>query len=220
MKKVYQSVATDIVVFTIENDKLKILLIKREKEPFKDLWALPGGFLLENEPPEEAALRVLKEKAGISKIYIEQLYTFPGSGRDPRGNVITITYFALAPAEKIQIKKAEKTQNPTLYSFRKLPKLAFDHKKIIDYAKKRLNAKLEYTNVIYSLLPPNFTLNQLQKTYEMILNRKLDKRNFQKKFTQLELLKNTRRVYKGNRQRPAKLYSFASNKLSELKKFF
>src|SRR3989344_762142 len=99
--KFYQSVTTDIVIFTIEDEILKVLLIKRANEPFKNYWALPGGFLFKDEHPEKAALRVLKDKAGVSDIYMEQLYTFPGSGRDPRGNIITITYFALAPTEKI-----------------------------------------------------------------------------------------------------------------------
>ena len=220
MPRFYQSVTTDIVIFTIENDELKVLLIKRVKEPFKNQRALPGGFLLENEQPEKAALRVLKNKAGVGNIYMEQLYTFPGSGRDPRGNIITITYFALAPTDKIRIKQSEKTQTPTFYPLKKLPKLAFDHKQIINYALKRLRSKLEYTNVVYSLLPRYFTFNQLQNAYEVILGRKLDKRNFRKKFILLKLILPTRKVHKGTRQRPAKLFEFISRKPSELKKFF
>ena len=216
----YQSVTTDIVIFTIEQEELKVLLIKRAKEPFKNKWALPGGFILENEEPEKAALRVLKNKAGVSNIYMEQLYTFPGSGRDPRGNVITIAYFALMPTEKIKIQKSKETQTPTFYSLKKLPQLAFDHKKIIIYALKRLRSKLEYTNVVYSLLPQFFTFNQLQEAYETILNRKLDKRNFRKKFILLKLVKPTKKIHKGIRQRPAKLYQFISRRPTELKKFF
>src|SRR3989338_10953412 len=125
--KSYQSVTTDIVIFTIENDELKVLLIKRAKEPFKNQWALPGGFLLKKEDPEKAAKRVLKEKAGIENVYLEQLYTFAGSGRDPRGNIITVSYFALAHKEKIKISKSDKTQTPTFFPVKKLPKLAFDH---------------------------------------------------------------------------------------------
>src|SRR3989344_5108328 len=220
MKKTIKQpiIAADIVIFTIEKGELKVLLVKRTKKPFKDHWALPGGFLLENESPEEAALRVLKEKAGISNIYMEQLYTFPGSDRDPRGNVITISYFALAPKDKTKIIQSEKTQTPTFYPIRKSPRLAFDHKKIIDYALKRLQSKLEYTNVVYSLLPRFFTFNQLQNAYEIILGKKLDKRNFRKKFMVLGLIKSTKKLHKGNRQRPAKLYQFVSKKPVELKK--
>lgn len=220
MKKFYQSVTTDIVIFTIEKDELKVLLIKRANEPFKNQWALPGGFIFQNEQPEKAALRVLKDKAGIKNVYVEQLYTFPGSGRDPRGNIITITYFALAPKNKIKILQTSKIQTPTLHSLKKLPRLAFDHKGIVTYALKRLRAKLEYTNAAYSLLSQYFTFNELQKTYEAILGRKLDKRNFRKKFMMLDLIKQTSRVRRGTRQRPAQLYQFTSHKPSELKNFF
>ena len=218
--KSYQSITTDIVIFTIENDELKVLLIKRAKEPFKNQWALPGGFLLKKEDPEKAAKRVLKEKAGIENVYLEQLYTFAGSGRDPRGNVITISYFALTPRNKIEIKETKEIQTPTFRSIKKLPDIAFDHNRIITYGLQRLQSKLEYTNVVYSLLPQYFTFNQLQKTYEIILNKKLDKRNFRKKFMLLGLIKPTKKILKGERQRPAQLYKFRSIQPAELKKFF
>lgn len=212
--------ATDIVIFTITQGELKVLLIKRQNRPFKDFWALPGGFIHDGESPETAALRVLKDKAGLKNIYIEQLYTFGSSGRDPRGDVLTVAYFALASADKIKPIKSGKTQNPTLFSIKKLPKLAFDHQFILNYALKRLQSKLEYTNVVYSLLPRYFTFNQLQEAYGIILGRKLDKRNFRKKFLQLGLIKPTKKVHKGTRQRPAQLFEFKSRKPSELKKFF
>ena len=223
MKYLYQSVTTDIVIFTIEDDQLKVLLIKRANEPFKNQWALPGGFLFENEEPAKAAARVLQDKAGIKSdmgVYLEQLYTFGGSGRDPRGKIITISYFALTPKDKIKIVASPKIQTPTFRSIKKLPDMAFDHNRIITYALQRLQSKLEYTNVVYSLLPQYFTFNQLQKTYEIILNKKLDKRNFRKKFMLLGLIKPTKKILKGERQRPAKLYAFKSRKPVELKKFF
>ena len=230
--KFYQSVTTDIVIFTLEDSQLKVLLIKRANDPFKNYWALPGGFLHQNEAPEKSALRILKDKAGVRNVYIEQLYTFAGSGpekgrgpsglygRDPRGNIITIAYFALAPKNKIRIKKANNLQTPTFFSLKKMPRLAFDHARIISYSLKRLRSKLEYTNVVYSLLPQYFTIHQLQKAYELILGRKLDKRNFRKKFFILNLIKPTKKILKGNRQRPAQLYQFISRKPAELKKFF
>src|SRR3989344_6843954 len=162
MTKFYQSVTTDIVIFTIEDDQLKVLLIKRANEPFKGQWALPGGFLFKNETPDKAAKRILKDKAGIGNVYLEQLYTFGGSGRDPRGNVVTVSYFALTPRDGIEIKETEKIQTPTFRSIKKLPDTAFDHNRIITAALKRLQSKLEYTNVVYSLLPRYFTFNQLQ----------------------------------------------------------
>lgn len=212
--------ATDIVIFTIENGQLSILLIKRGSDPFRGSWALPGGFIHENESPEESAARILKDKAGLSNVYVEQLYTFADSGRDPRGNIVTVTHFALVHINKIKLKKSPKTQTPTLFTLKKLPQLAFDHGKIIKYALKRLRAKLEYTNAVYSLLTNYFTFNDLQNAYETILSQKLDKRNFRKKFLQLGLIKPTNKHYLGTRQRPAQLFQFISHKPSELKKFF
>ena len=158
------AVTVDIVIFSIEGGYLKTLLIKRVQSPFENQWALPGGFLLRDENPEKGALRILKDKAGIKNIYIEQLYTFSGMGRDPRGDIITIAYFALVPINKIKIIKTKKTQTPKFHTLKKLPKLAFDHRHIIKYSLKRLQSKLEYTNIVYSLLPAYFTFNQLQES--------------------------------------------------------
>ncbi len=214
------AVTVDAVIFTIEDGELKTLLIKRSEAPFKGSWALPGGFLLRNESSERGALRILKEKAGVKNVYMEQLYTFDVVGRDPRGHVLTVAYFALAPRDKIKFEGNSNLQVPSFYSVKKLPSLGFDHKDIVHYAVKRLQAKLEYTNVVFSLLPNYFTLNQLQSAYEIILGRKLDKRNFQKKFLSLGLIRATNKVMSGSPQRPARLYQFASTKPSELKKFF
>jgi 8-oxo-dGTP diphosphatase len=213
------SLAVDVVLFTIENNQLEILLIKRTEEPFKGTSALPGGFVHEGETTRDTANRILKDKAGIENMFVEQLYTFDSPGRDPRGNIFTVTYFALAPREDIQIHVSEKSQNPQFVSVQTLPKLAFDHKDIIKYSIKRLQGKLEYTNAAYSLLPRYFTLAQLQKTYEIIFGQTFDKRNFQKKYFQLDLISPTKKMFKGGRQRPARLYEFKNRKLTELTKF-
>ena len=215
-----QGLTTDIVIFTIENEGLKTLLIRRANEPFKGNWALPGGFILEKEGSRDAALRVLRDKAGVKNVYLEQLYTFDDSGRDPRGQVCTITYFALVPRYKIKFEDGKNIQTPSLFSLDKLPKLAFDHKLIVSSALKRLQAKLEYTNAVYSLLPNEFTFNELQSAYEVILGKKLDKRNFRKKFLLLGLIKAMSKKYSGKRQRPARLFHFVNRKPTELKKFF
>ncbi|MBI4119424.1 MAG: NUDIX hydrolase [Parcubacteria group bacterium] len=207
------AITVDIVIFTVENTELKVLLIKRANPPFQNRWALPGGFLLKNETLSKAALRILKEKTGILPLYIEQLYTFGDPKRDPRGHAVSAVYFTLIPKHKL-------IPSSTLYVVEKLPQLAFDHSKIISYAVKRLRAKLEYTNVAYSLLPKYFTLSELQKSYETILGRKLDKRNFRRKFLSLGLIKPTLKIFVGAKQRPARLYQFISKKPSELKKFF
>ncbi|MBI3633431.1 MAG: NUDIX hydrolase [Candidatus Vogelbacteria bacterium] len=209
----------DTVIFTVDQGDLKVLLTKRSNDPFRGMWALPGGFLQKNEQLGVAAARVLKEKTDVKNIYLEQLYTFDKKGRDPRGDVITVSYVALAPIEGL--KSVDLNINEVqLFSVDKLPKLAFDHKEIIEYAKVRLQYKLEYTNVVYSLLPKEFTLSQLQAVYEAIFGKGLDKRNFLKKYLSLGFLKSTEKLFVGGRQRPAKLYQFTSRKPTSLKKFF
>lgn len=214
------SVTTDVVIFTIEDGILKVLTVKRSNAPFKDSPALPGGFLREKETSEDAVKRILLEKAGVSGVYTEQLYTFDGLKRDPRGPVISIAYYAIVPNDQIVINESEKTENPHFVAVDHLPKLAFDHNDIIKYAVERLQSKLEYTNISYSLLPNSFTLTQLQKIYEAVLSRALDKRNFRKKFLQLGLLEDTGKMDKKGRQRPARLFKFKKRKPAELKKFF
>lgn len=213
------AVTVDVVIFTIKDGSLRVLLIKRADKPFANKLALPGGFLLKGETAEEAAKRILKEKAGVSKVYLEQLYTFDSPLRDPRGHVMTVAHFALVNENKIKFLGGNDIQMPTFHKTEKLPTLAFDHKKIIDYAIRRLRYKLEYTNVIYSLMPSVFTLGQLQKAHEIILARDLDKRNFRKKFLSLGLIKPTKAQLIGIRQRPAQLYAFAEKNPLELKRF-
>lgn len=219
---IYESpyVTADTVIFTIHEDILKALLIKRKNAPFAGSPALPGVFLLKDEGAKKAALRALHSKAGIKIGYLEQLYTFDSRHRDPRGHTISITYFALAPENALKIKQDKDLQSPELYPVNKLPRLAFDHKEIIELALMRLQAKLEYTNVVYSLLSKYFTLSDLQQAYEIIFCRKLDKRNFRKKFLSLGLIRPTKKIISGTRARPARLYSFKSRRPQSLKKFF
>jgi 8-oxo-dGTP diphosphatase len=221
MKTIYKpaGITVDVVLFTIEAAALSVLLIKRTNAPERGAWALPGGFMQSNETSEEAAFRILRTKAGVKDIYIEQLYTFSDLRRDPRGRVISITYFALVPTEKI-IFEGSDLQTPTLFPVSAVSRLAFDHKKILSYSVERLRAKLEYTNVVYSILKPTFTLTQLQKAYEIILGRELDKRNFRKKYLSLGLVQATKEFERGGKQRPAQLYKFKSREIAQLKKFF
>lgn len=213
------SVTVDAVIFTVADSELKVLLIKRARAPFAGAPALPGGFLHANETTRDAALRTLREKAGVKDVYVEQLYTFDEAGRDPRGQVFSVAYFALVPSGKLALKSGGDLQEPELISTRRLPKLAFDHKKIIDYAVQRLRAKLEYTNLAFSLLPREFAFSDLQELYEIVLARKLDKRNFRKKIVSLGIIKPVSGKTSGGRQRPAQLFRFADHKPSELKKF-
>lgn len=202
-------VTVDLVIFTIRDSDLKVLLIKRDTPPFKDVWALPGGFFRIDRSLEEAAKQKLFDETGVKNVYLEQLYTFGNPKRDPRGRIITVSYFALTNSDNIRLDAhAPGVKDVKWFSIKAVPDLAFDHKNIISYALKRLRWKLEYTTVAYSLLPEKFTLTELQNSYEIIFGRKFDKRNFRKKILSLNILADTRNIKKESSHRPAKLYSF------------
>lgn len=203
-------VTVDVVILTIHNNKLKVLLIKRDKEPFRGKWSIPGGFIRLSENIDDAALRVLKEKTTVSNIYLEQLYTFGDPLRYPNARVITCAYFALLRAEdiKINVKEAEGVSDIQWHEVEKLPPLAFDHKEIIEYSLKRTRERLELCPIAFQLLPKKFTLTELQKSYELILKKDLDKRNFRKKMLSSNILVETNEYTKSVSKRPAALYSF------------
>jgi 8-oxo-dGTP diphosphatase len=190
MKRPNIQLTVDIVVFTIHQDTLKVLLIQRAIPPFEAQHALPGGFVLADETLAAAAFRELREETGTHDVYLEQLYTFGDPGRDPRGRVVTVAYYALVPSDRS-------------------PPLAFDHATIVDSALNRLRGKLEYTNVGFELLPRKFTLTALQTLHEAILAKPLDKRNFRRRILSLGLVKPTRDM-EATGHRPARLYSFRS----------
>ncbi|MFC1697254.1 NUDIX domain-containing protein [Nanoarchaeota archaeon] len=202
------SVTTDVVIFTIKNDDLKVLLIKRGVWPFKDMWALPGGFVGMKESLDDAAKRELCEETGVCNVYLEQLYTFGEPKRDPRTRVITVAYMAVTNQSNIKLRASSDATEVDWYSVYNLPKLGFDHAKIIDYALTRLRYKLEYKPVAFEFLPPKFTLTELQKVYEIVYNKTIDKRNFRKKVNELNVLKDMNETKMEGAHRPAKLYSF------------
>ena len=203
-------VTTDVVIFTIQDNQLKVLLVKRAHEPFKSKWALPGGYVRISETLDDAALRILKEKTNVQNIYLEQLYTFGDPLRHPNSRVITCAYFALIRSDDIVLSFEPNTEitEVTWHPVNNLPALAFDHKEIIEYSLKRTRERLEFCPIAFQLLPQKFTLTELQKAYEMILMKKLDKRNFRKKFLSLAILKELDEYTKSGSKRPARLYSF------------
>lgn len=213
------SVTVDVILFTVKDDDLKVLLVKRGIEPFRGMWAIPGGFVRIKESLEEAAKRELQEETNVRDVYLEQLYSFGDPKRDPRMRVITVAYFALVNAEKFKLKASTDVKDVNWFSMYDLPKLAFDHKKILEYALKRLRWKLEYTTVAFSLLPEKFTLTQLQKIYEMIFDKKFDKRNFRKKIKAIGLVKETSEFQEDVTHRPAKLYT-RNKKIGEIVEIF
>jgi 8-oxo-dGTP diphosphatase len=211
------SVTVDIVVFTILNNSLKVLLIKRKEWPFKGMFALPGGFIKMNENLQDAAVRELREETGVKDIYMEQLYTFGDVNRDPRTRVLTVTYLALINGNEVKLNAGSDALEAKWFCVKDLPKLGFDHEEIINYAYERVKSKLSYSNIAFSLLSDTFTLTEAQNTYEIILNQKIDKRNFRKKINSLGLVIPTNRTQIGA-HRPAKLYKLASKNF-ELKIF-
>ena len=208
-------VTVDIVIFTIQEGTLKALLVKRRISPFIGQFAIPGGFVREDENLDQAALRELKEETGVSDVYLEQLYSFGNPDRDPRGRVVTVAYFALISADR-RLKAGGDVSEARWYHTDKLPPLAFDHAAILDYAVERLRNKLEYTTVGFQLLPEKFTLTELQEVYEAILGKKLDKRNFRRKMSILKILKPLPEYRRGG-QRPAQLYRFVASRFEKLK---
>lgn len=204
------SVTVDIVIFTIQDNDLKALLVKRDIEPFKGKWAIPGGFVRMHENLENAAKRELQEETGVKNVYLEQLYTFGEPKRDPRGRVITVSYMALVNPDNLNLKASTDASDAQLFSVRKLPRLAFDHDKILTYALKRLRWKFEYTTVAFSLLPKEFTISQIQKIYEIVFDKTFDKRNFAKKILSLNILEE-RDIKRDVSHRPPRLYSLKKN---------
>ncbi len=212
-------VTVDAVVFSYHENELKVLLIKRAFEPYLDTFALAGGFLLDDESAEEGVLRKLKEETNVELDYLEQLRTFSDVNRDPRERIISIAYYGLIDPIKhdlITNIHAKEVKWFPAYSINYIP-LAFDHKKIYDYALKRLRNKLQYEPIGFELLSKYFTMNQLWSLYNAILGRKLDRRNFNRKILSYGLLKETTFKQEGGVGKPAKLYEFNKDKYNELK---
>jgi 8-oxo-dGTP diphosphatase len=202
------AVTVDVVMMSLRQRDLQVLLVKRRAWPYEGMWAIPGGFVNIDESLETAAKRELQEETGVQDVYLEQLYTFGDPGRDPRTRVITVVYFALLDSERLQVKAGDDAVNVQWFSVYHLPPLAFDHSKILNYTLDRLRGKLEYTTIAFNLLPEQFTLRELQRVYEIILHRKLDKRNFRKKVLSTGILEDTGAKKMEGTHRPARLYRF------------
>jgi 8-oxo-dGTP diphosphatase len=213
------ALAVDCVVFGLDEADLKVLLIQRRLQPFQHAWALPGGFVRMDETLDEAARRELAEEAGVTDVYLEQLYTFGAPlDRDPRERVVTVAYYALAKLSDHRIRAATDAMGVGWFALDDLPKLAFDHEDIVSTAHDRLRGKVRYAPVGFELLPPRFSLTQLQRLYEIILGKDLDKRNFRKKILSMDLLVETDEVEQGVRHRAARLYRFDRRKYDRLAK--
>jgi len=202
----HPAVTTDIVIFTIRNEQLKLLLIRRGLEPHKGSWAFPGGFVEMDEDLESGARRELEEETGLTDVYLEQLYTFGDPKRDPRERVITVVYYALIPTDHVELNAADDADEADWFAIDELPPLAFDHDDILAMAHERLCAKLDYSTIALQFMPEEFTLTELQRVYEIILREELDKRNFRKQITAQGQIKATGNKRRDGSHRPAALY--------------
>lgn len=210
--------STDCVIFGFDRGELKILLIERNEEPFKDWLALPGYLVEEDESIDAAAERILYELTGLKDIFMEQFHTFGEVDRHPQGRVITVAYYAML---RLNGSKELKPLNSMAkkafwHPVSELPKLAFDHTEIFEKALQKIKRKITYQPIAFELLPEKFTLTQLQMLYEVVLDKKLDKRNFRKKMLNYGILKELDEKQKGVSYRAAKLYKFDRRKYAKL----
>ncbi len=200
------SVTVDLVVFTIKDNNLYILLIKRGVWPFEDSYALPGGFMRMDEKLKQAALRELHEETSIKDVFLKQVHTFSDIDRDPRTRVITVAYLALINSDNVTLAADTDAKEARWFPVTKMPKLAFDHKRIIEYVHKDLRHNIDNYTMISKFLGDKFTLTQMQNAIEAIHNHTVDKRNFRKKILSLGILSELDEVSRET-FRPAKLYS-------------
>lgn len=211
-------VSVDAVVFGYDQEEgVSVLLIKRKNDPFKKMWALPGGLVMNDETLDKAVVRELKEEAGIDVNYLEQLYSFGSPDRDPRNYVVSVSYFGLVRPQDYKLMAQTDAEDVGWFSTKKLPKLGFDHKKIIDTAVKRLRDKITYEPIGFELLEKEFPFSDLEKLYQTLLDHDIDRRNFKKKILSLGILEELDETIQRKAGRPARLFKFNKKKYFELK---
>ena len=214
------ALTVDCVIFglDLEEESLQVMLIERDLKPYAGMWAIPGGFVRRGETLAQAAGRELQEETGITDVFLEQLYTFGEPGRDPRGWVVSVAYYALVSPEKYALRASTDARQARWFPVTALPHLAFDHAEILKVALGRVRGKLTYAPIGFELLPQKFTIKQLQKLYEIILGRKLDNRNFRKKIFSMDVLRELAELQQGVPHRAARLYKFDERKYRQLVK--
>lgn len=213
------SLTVDAIVFGYEpKEGLSVLLVKRKYPPFKGRWAIPGGFVKEKESLEQAVERELEEETGVKVNYLEQLYSFGNPKRDPRSRIVTIAYYGLVRSASFELFAATDAEDAQWFHLSELPKLAFDHQNILDYALERLRSKVSYKPIGFKLLDKKFTMEEIHHLYETIYDRKLDRRNFRKKFLKLNILEELEEKSGGGPGRPGSYYRFDEKKYLALEK--
>lgn len=202
------AVAVDLVLFGYDHERLSVLLVERADEPFKNTWTLPGAFVQVEERFDETCTRVLREKLGISKLYLEQLYSFDDPKRDPRGRVISVAYYALINPAKFALSAGRLTSDVRWFPVQKIPRLGFDHRAIFKAALSRLRSKILYFPVGFELLDELFTMSELHQLYEAILDTTIDRRNFSRKVQESEFVLNTGTKRETGQNRHPELFRF------------
>jgi 8-oxo-dGTP diphosphatase len=202
----HPAVTTDAIIFTIRDEQLKLLLIRRGEPPFKGSWAFPGGFIEMDEDLESGVRRELQEETGLTDVDLEQLYTFGDPNRDPRERVITVAYYALVPTDHVVLNAADDADAADWFSMDDLPPLAFDHDDILAMAYERLCARLDDSTIALQFMPDEFTLTELQRVYEVILRKALYKQDFRKQIAARGQIKATGRKRGDGSRRPVALY--------------
>ena len=220
MAKEYPNITVDAVVFSYIDEKLHVLLIKRNFEPFKGRYALPGAFIKDDESSDYAVKRMLVDETGLGVIYLEQLCTFTDPNRDPRQRIISIAHYALINSTNEKLTTSKHATEVEWVEIKEAFKrdLAFDHKEIMHYALQRLRNKLRYEPIGFDLLPNYFTIGELFNLYCAILDEGLDRRNFTRKILGFGLLKETQFKTTGHVGRQAKLYEFDGDMYKKLQK--
>lgn len=208
--------SVDNVIFGFDEGDLKILIIKRGTEPYEGMWALPGDLVYPDEDLDTAAGRVLEQLTGLKDVYLEQVHTFGGVDRHPKGRVITIAYYSLIKISDYTVTPASFAQKARWVSVSKAGELAFDHNIILNTCCQALKHRVRTRPVGFELLPPKFTLTELQHLYEAILDSQLDKRNFRKKILQMDFVEDALVSQEGVAHRPARLYEFNKSRYEQL----
>lgn len=212
------AVTVDCVIFGFDKNELKVLLTQRAIEPDLGKWAFPGGFINEEETADDCARRKLKEEAGLEDIFMEQLYTFTDVVRDPRYRVISIAYYALVRSTDLILTAGFGINDVRWFSLDEAKGLAFDHDHILTVAIERLRGKIRYQPIGFELLPDKFTLPDLHRLYETILQKEIDRPNFRKKILSMNLLIDHSHKQKDRPSRGAKIYSFDRDRYDSLSK--
>ena len=213
------SLTVDGVVFGYEPiPKVSVLLVKRKYDPFKDHWAIPGGFVEQDESLEQAVSRELEEETGVKINYLEQLYTFGTPERDPRGRVVSVAYFGLVRPDSFKVIASSDAKEVKWFDIQGLPKLAFDHASVLEVAIKRLRAKITYEPIGFELLDERFPFSDLENLYTTLLGRSIDRRNFRKKILSFGMIDELDEKVKKGAGRPANLFQFNEERYFQLKK--